>query len=245
MEFAAGWPILYALVPICFIAGLVSGIAGFAFGVVAIALMLPLGQGVLMVPVALAGSVLSQLVALGSFRRDIDYGRLWPFLLPGLVGVPIGTAALRWTDPHGFRLSLGLMLVVFAVYGLVRGQGRPMTRGGRGADAAIGLIGGAMGGYAGVSGIAPTIWCGLRGWPSDQQRAIYQPFILIIQAVALFSGGTAHLFPAGALTIAAICAAPVAIGTWCGMRIYRRMDERLFRRAVLALLLVSGIAQLV
>lgn len=245
MDVAAGWPILSALIPICFLAGLVSGIAGFAFGVVAIALMLPLGLGVSMVPVALAGSVLSQLVALRTFRRTIDWKRLWPFLLPGLVGVPIGTAALRWANPHAFRLSLGALLVTFALYGLVRGRGRPVTLGGRGADAAIGLIGGAMGGYAGLSGVAPTIWCGLRGWPRDEQRAIYQPFILIIQATALVAGGSADLFPAGALTIAAICAAPVAIGTWCGMRIYRRMDERLFRRAVLLLLLVSGLAQLV
>lgn len=114
MVIAADWSILYALVPICFLAGIVSGTAGFAFGAVAIALMLPLGLGVLMVPVVLAGSIMSQVVALASMRHAILWRRVWPFLIAGLPGVPIGTAALRLADPHAFRLSLGVLLIVFA-----------------------------------------------------------------------------------------------------------------------------------
>jgi hypothetical protein len=34
----------------------------------------------------------------------------------------------------------------------------------------------------GLAGIVVTIWCGIRGWPKDVQRAVFQPV-----AVAVFA----------------------------------------------------------
>ena len=34
-----------------------------------------------------------------------------------------------------------------------------------------------------------TIWCGFKGWTKERQRGIYQPFILIVQLVAIATGG--------------------------------------------------------
>lgn len=241
---ATGWPNLYLLLPACFMASVVSGIAGFAFGAVAVALMLPLGPAEILVPLILIGSIASQLLSLVFLRRRVAWEKLWPFLPAGLAGVPLGTIALRLADPHAFRVSLGAVLIVFSLYGLFRSDGRPLAFGGRAADAAVGLIGGAMGGYAGLSGILPTIWCGLRGWPPEEQRAVYQPFILVIQACALLSGGAAHVFSAGSLLLSATCAPAFLAGTLCGLWIFARLDERRFRLAVLVLLLLSGAAQL-
>ena len=125
------------------------------------------------------------------------------------------------------------------------GQRRGLWRSAAGAaDAVVGLIGGAMGGYAGLSGILPTIWCGLRGWAAEEQRAVYQPFILVIQVCALLSGGAAQVFSAGSLLLSAACAPAFLAGTLCGLWIFGRLDERRFRLAVSVLLLLSGAAQL-
>ncbi len=240
----AGWPDLYLLLPACFLASLVSGIAGFAFGAVAVALMLPLGPADVLVPLILAGSILGQVISLLSLQRGVAWNKLWPFLPAGIVGVPLGTAALGLADPHAFRVSLGVVLILFSLYGLLRGTSRPVVSGGRAADALVGLIGGAMGGYAGLSGILPTIWCGARGWTRDEQRAVYQPFILVMQILALLSGGAAGLFSAGSLALSLACAPAFLLGTLCGLWIFGRLDERRFRIVVLSLLLASGAAQL-
>lgn len=240
----AGWPDLYLLLPACFLASLVSGVAGFAFGAVAVALILPLGPAGVLVPLILAGSIVGQVISLVSLRRGVAWRLLWPFLLAGFAGVPLGTAALHLADPHAFRISLGVVLILFSLYGLLRGETRPVAFGGRAADAVVGLIGGAMGGYAGLSGILPTIWCGARGWKREEQRAVYQPFILAMQVCALVSGGAAGLFSVRALSLALACAPAFLLGTLCGLWIFGRLDERRFRLLVLLLLLVSGAAQL-
>jgi len=38
------------------------------------------------------------------------------------------------------------------------------------------------------------------------------------------------------------CLPEIAAGSWLGLKLYHRLDERRFRRAVLALLLASGVA---
>src|SRR3546814_7469951 len=83
------------------------------------------------------------------------------------------------------RLSVGIFLVFYAI-----SQLSGLTRlaigawGGRPSDAAVGVGGGILGGFAGLSGPLPLIWLQLRGGPSAEQRAVYQPFNLIVLAIA-------------------------------------------------------------
>src|SRR4029077_19203049 len=71
-------------------------------------------------------------------------------------------------------ISVGVVLVLFSLYSLVRPQLAPVTAG-KAADGAIGVFNGVIGGATGLAGIALTIWCTLRGWPRDEQRATFQP----------------------------------------------------------------------
>ena len=47
------------------------------------------------------------------------------------------------------------------------------------------LAGGVLGGFAGLSGVLPTIWSGLRAWPKARQRGTYQPYVLTMHGLAL------------------------------------------------------------
>jgi uncharacterized protein len=98
---------------------------------------------------------------------------------------------------------------------------------------------------AGLGGILPTVWCSLRAWPKDEQRAVFQTVAVAIFAVTvLWLGGTGsvsvvtmQLFLLGLPWLLA--------GTWLGLHLYGRLDDARFRQAVLVLLLVSGAALLV
>jgi uncharacterized membrane protein YfcA len=87
-----------------------------------------------------------------------------------------------------------------------------------------------------------TIWCGIRGWPKDVQRAVFQPV-----AVATFVMSALWIGASGALTMSTAklfaFGFPVLLaGTWLGLKFFGRLDEAAFRRIVLILLLVSGAA---
>jgi uncharacterized protein len=78
------------------------------------------------------------------------------------------------TSPATLRISVAVVLIVFSLYSLVRPQLAPVTAG-KAADGAIGMLNGVIGGATGLAGIVVTIWCTLRGWPRDEQRAAFQP----------------------------------------------------------------------
>jgi uncharacterized membrane protein YfcA len=117
-----------------------------------------------------------------------------------------------------------------------------ITAGGRTADGGVGFIGGVMGGLAGLSGAVPTAWCMLRGWSKDVSRAVYQPFNVAIQAMALtvLLGGGVLTAEFGYYILFSLPA--MALGVWLGLKLYNRISEAQFRRLVLWLLLASGVS---
>ena len=136
-------------------------------------------------------------------------------------------------------LSL-LFLVVYGTYALLAPRLPEIRGGGRAADAAIGFVGGILGGLGGYSGVLPSIWTQLRGWRKDVARGVYQPFILMAHVVTLVLVGMAAMDTGGALmTLAALPA--LYAGAWIGWRIYGRLDERRFRQVLSALLVASGL----
>jgi hypothetical protein len=227
-----------------FAASLVAGLAGFAFGLVAAALWLHVLTPVQTTALIVAFGLLVQGFSVWKLRRALDLGRLLPFVVGGAVGVPIGAALLRWTSPPLLRAGVGAVLIAFSLYSLARPKLRTVT-GGRAADGGVGFLSGVLGSMTGLGGILPTIWCGLRGWPKDEQRAVFQPVAVAIFAMtALWFGGTG-LLTAETLWLFAIGLPGVFAGLWLGLALYGRLDEAGFRKVVLALLLGSGVALVV
>ena len=227
-----------------FVAALASGLAGFAFALIASGVYLHVLEPTAAVALVLAGSIATQSVTIFRLRDGIVWRRLWPFLVGGVLGVPLGVALLGRLEGGTVRLVIGGFLVGYSLLMLAMRHPPRFAGGGQAADGAVGLIGGVMGGFAGLSGALPTVWCNLRGWPKDEQRGVYQPFIVAMQGL-----GLATLAAAGGVTsdtwIAfAVCLPALFLGAFAGLKLYARVDDKGFRRIVLGLLLLSGITLL-
>jgi uncharacterized membrane protein YfcA len=240
---ATGELVLFAAA--AFAASLIAGLAGFAFGLVAAAIWLHLLTPLQTTTLIVAFGLVVQGLSVWRLRRALRLGRLWPFLAGGALGVPVGAELLRWADPHRIRAAVGALLILFALYSLLRPQLALPTAGGRAADGSVGFLGGVLGGATGLGGILPTVWCNLRGWPKDEQRAVFQTATVAIFAVTVVWLGGTGAVPAVTLQLFLIGLPWVLLGTWAGLRLYRRLDDARFRQAVLVLLLVSGAVLLV
>ena len=164
---------LLLLAAATFAAALVTGVAVFAFGIVASAAwlhFLPAQTTALIV----AYGLIVQGVSVWKLRRSIQFPQLLPFLVGGAIGAPIGVELLHEVPPGAVRLSVGIVLIIFSLYSLMRPQFAPL-RAGKAADGSIGIVNGIIGGATGLAGIVVTIWCTLRGWPRDEQRTTFQP----------------------------------------------------------------------
>jgi uncharacterized membrane protein YfcA len=226
-----------------FAAALVTGLAGFAFGLVAAAVWLHILTPLQTASLIIAFGLIVQGVAVWKLRHALAWTRLWPFLLGAALGVPLGVWVLALADPAQVRRAVAVFLVLYGLYGLAR-PALPAVKAGAAADAGVGFLNGVLGGMTGLAGILVTIWCGLRGWKKDEQRAVFQPV-----GVAIFAMSAAWLGAKGAISLDIIklfaLGLPVLLaGTWLGLKLYGRLDEQGFRRVVLVLLLVSGVALL-
>ena len=225
-----------------FVAGFTTGFAGFGTGLVSSGLWFHVLPAPLVPPLVALASVAAQLVGLFTVRKAFEWRSVLPYLVGALVGVPLGVWLLSIASPAVLRLSVAAFLVTYALMNLGGlAQFSVGGWGGRKADGAVGIGGGILGGFAGLSGPLPVIWLQLRGGPSDQQRATYQPFNLIVLSLASAGMAIGGRVDQGVLIVAGMCLPVTLFGAWLGMRAYIGVSEAIFRKVILILLLGSGL----
>ena len=221
--------------------GFVSGLAGFGTALMALGIWLYVLPPSLAVPLVLICSVAAQSSTLPSMWRTFDLSIVWPFLIGGLIGVPLGTMLVAHADPRVFKLTVGVFLLVFPL-ALYFGPEMAFSVGGKLADGAIGLAGGILGGLAGLSGPLPILWASVRGWGKNERRGIFQIFNFTVLFVALCLQAASGLIERQVLWLALLALPGTVVGAWLGARLYHALSDRNFRDVVLVLLMLSGAA---
>lgn len=226
------------------LAGFVQGLSGFGFGLTAMALWAWTLEPRVAAALSVFGSLTGQIIAAATVRRPWNLRRLAPFLLGGLAGLPLGLVLLPKLDVPMFKALLGTLLVVLCPLMFFAARLPRIRRGGRAADALSGVAGGVLGGLGGFSGVVPTLWCQLRGWPKDELRAVIQNFNLTLQIVTFAAYLATGIVGAEMLPLFAVAAPAILLPSLLGARLYIGLDEATFRQVVLGLLTASGVAML-
>ena len=225
---------------IVLLASAISSVAGFAFAALAgIGLAFVTQDPVRVVHTIVLCSIATQLYCVWQLRSQIPWRVLAPMLAGGALTVPFGTWLLLHVHASTYRLGLGVFLVAYGAFSVLRSSHRSM-RATASRDALAAALAGFVGGLTAFPGALMTIWCSLRNIDKTSQRAIYQPFILamqIVTAASLHVLGRAQLGAQHDLRFVAFAVAGAAIGfAW-----FRRLSSAQFRVALNVLLIVSGI----
>jgi uncharacterized membrane protein YfcA len=228
-----------------FAAAYVTGLAGFAFGIIAAAVWLHFLAPAQVTPLITGFALIVQGVSVWKLRRAVKPGRLVPFVIGSALGVPLGAALLQWAPAAQMRMAVGAVLIAFAIYNWFRPNSDAAAGAGAAADGAVGVVNGVVGGATGLAGLATVVWCNLRGWPPAEQRAVFQPVGLITFAmIALWLGGTGKIGP-DTIWLFLMGLPALALGTWAGLKSFGHLNEAGFRKVVLGLLLLSGLALII
>lgn len=226
------------------VAGFVQGLSGFAFGMVAMSFWAWTLNPQLAAVLTVFGSLLGQIIAAITVRRGFRMGRLLPFLLGGLVGVPVGVAILPALNVQLFKTVLGCLLVLWCPAMYFSKNLPKVSIGGKVADGFVGGLGGLMCGIGGFSGVIPTLWCTLRGFDKDEQRAIIQNFNFAALAVTMAIYLSKGFVTPQMLPMLGVVAIAMVIPAVLGARLYVGISEANFRKIVQGLLTLSGVALL-
>ena len=229
-----------------FAGALVSGFTGFAFSGVAGALLLHVLAPAEAVPLMMVCSLVVQAASLVALRRHIAWRASAGLVAGGLLGMPLALYALLHAAPAALRTGFGVFLATYACYMLLRPRLR-LFENARGAapDAVVGFLGGLVGGLTAMPGAIPTIWCDLRGIAKDRQRGFVQPYIAVMQVAALGLLAVQHGLPEALLGNVLFSLAPLAGGAVAGLALFGKVSDSIFRRALLCMLLASGVGYIV
>ena len=226
-----------------FAGGFINGLAGTGTALFALGFYLVVLDPIQAVAIVALMSVLVGLQGLWIVRREImaQPHRLLRFVVPGLLGVPVGLALLDAIDAGTLRVAVAAFLIVYGVYFGFRASLPAFSRRTPWIDSTVGFIGGVLGGSAAVSGALPQMWLSIRPWTKAETRAVLQPF-----NVAILSTTVCLLFFQGAFDRTALNALMMTVPTGLiaaqiGITVFRRLSDLGFRRLLIILTLLMGL----
>lgn len=226
--------------------GFVNGLAGFGTALFALGFWLQVMPPVQAVAITVLVAALTGLQGAWLVRGQIlaQPRRLMRFVLPSLVGIPLGIWALRLADPTVLRLTIAGFLILYGGFFLLRRSLPKFDRRTPVADAGIGLAGGFLGGFAGLSGALPAMWCALRPWGKSETRAVLQPYNIVVLTVSTAILATRGAYSSQVLLMLAYAVPIALLGAQIGLFTFKRLSDGIFRWVLIVLMFASGISLL-
>lgn len=223
-------------------AGFVQGLTGFAFALIAMSFWVWVLAPQLAAPLLVFASIWSHVISLTQEQQQPVLSRqlLLPYLLAGLIGVPLGTYLLQIIQADTFRIILGFFLVLWCPLMLFNPQIKTIQHSGKIADSGIGLIGGILGGLGGFCGAVPSAWVMLKQLPKAQQRYILRHFNFAVQLFAFAAYLWQGMINQSHLPYMAVLIIFVSIPAILGAKLFYKISELLFKRIILSLLFSAG-----
>lgn len=225
------------------VGGFVNGLAGMGTALFALGFLMVALEPASAVAVVTLMSVVTGIQGLWEVRAALrlNQARLMRFILPGLVGVPVGITLLSGVDERSLKLVIGTLLITYGGFFSFRGNLPLLERRTPVLDGGVGLIGGLLGGMAGLSGALLVIWLSMRPWSKAETRAVMQPFNVTMLGLTTLMLAWQGAYDRTTLTAFAIALpasfAAVQVGLW----LFRRISDMMFRRLLIGLSLFLGL----
>jgi uncharacterized membrane protein YfcA len=235
--------ILGVAIAITLFAGFVKGAVGFAMPLIMVSGLTSIMEPAVAVAAVILPIVVSNVVQ--TFRTGLGPAveavrSVWRYVLSVCLAIAVFAQFVPHIDPRVFYLVLGVPVVVISIVQLlgVRLVIPPQHRGW--AEWVAGLVSGTLGGLAGTWGPTTVLYLLAIDMPKIRQivvqGVIYGAGSFTLLAAHLASG---VLNPATAPLSAALIL-PALGGVWLGFQLQDRLDPVRFRKAVLAVLIVTG-----
>ena len=100
---------------VTFFAATVAGMTGFGYGLVSVPLLMLMLPPRMVVPAVTMHIFLISLLILLEVIKQVDVRRIWPLMVTGLFGLPLGIFVLLILSEGALRTIVGVVIVFFAL----------------------------------------------------------------------------------------------------------------------------------
>ena len=183
-------------------------------------------------------ALICQLILAIESRKHIRWRPLARLGGAAMVGIPLGTIALKHLPTDIVSLTIAVLTLVFATIFLVNARIR--ARKNAFVESLVGLASGFLSGCTAQSG-PPIIIYGLaRQWDKDMFRATLLAYFSGLSMMTLIWYFSMGLVTVKATTTAGVALLPALAVAYLGVRLKNRVNEMVFRRVVLLVIMAVG-----
>ena len=221
------------------LAGFIIGAVGFGFGLTTSPTLLLFLDPQTVVVVVNAVAIIAFALVLVETREQARFREQTPLAIAGAIGTPIGVFALNELDASILRIAIGILVLALTALVVFKSEWRvpyPQFAG-----PILGFVSAATTTGLTIGGPILVLFflgCGMK---RQELRASMAYFFTIMYIAAAIGYATQGFFTAEILILIATAAPGVAIAFWIATRLAGRMNESIFRRAVVTIITVSSI----
>lgn len=226
---------------IILIASVLQTSTGFGFSILATPFLLLIFQPAEAIQINLLLSLVISSALIMKIKKDIDFGMLKRFIAGSALGLPIGMIIFMLIDINSLKLAVSLIilgLTILLIFAFRISQSKKR-------DVFVGGLSGLLTTSIGMPGPPLLLYFSGTHTEKEKLRGTTLAFYLFIYSVSLI---TQVIFAGTNKTIwvSSLSALPLVLaGLYLGQRLFKRINQNLFRKFTYIILLFTGIYLLI
>jgi len=224
---------------IIFFSGVVHGLSGFGFALVAVPMLVLFIAPKTAIPIVLLFTVLVNIPVLLEARKWLDIKRFLPLIISAIVGMPLGTYLLIALPVNMLKLIIGFAVVPFSI-ALMFGFKKKIQNE-KIATIPIGFVSGFLKAAISIGSPPIVLFFSNQGMQKQAFRANLVLYFLVLNIAALISYIVTGLISREVVQYTVFFLPAMLLGVLVGMALTKKINELFFRRIVLSIVTLSGI----
>ena len=222
-----------------FLGSTVLGSVGFGMGMTATPVMLLVldPQTVVIVVNTVSLAVFGLIIF--QDRAQLPVREMMPVSIAGLLGVPVGVLFLDAASASFLRVSITVVIIFLAISVAFKVRG-PLPRSDL-VGPPVGFIVGVLLTSLAIGGPLMALFLLTRDWSRDAVRTSLALYFLAVEGSGVVGYAVAGMFTLERIVLVLAVTVPVLMGFGLATVLVRRMNERIFRNAVVVVIIGTSV----
>jgi uncharacterized membrane protein YfcA len=221
-----------------FLGGMLQGCLGFGFAFIVLPVFAMFFSPLLATPLIVVLSLILNFFIIISCFKHANKKIIGWLIIGGIAGIPVGTMILRHMDASAYSLLAGIVLMCAGVLFLL--DKRVPLKDKMTNYIPVGIVSGMLNASLGLSGPPVVLFMDNQAFNKNVMRATMIGYFLIINMSALIWFSLNRLITFDVFCYLRYFVPAVICGTMIGILVSRFIDEKLFRKMILVLVIMIG-----
>jgi len=231
--------IIFGGLLVIFLSSVIQGLTGFGFALVSVPIMIFILSPKVVVPIIIIHGLIINLIILFEARKWVKLKRIWPLIIAGATGIPIGTYLLIALDANILEILIGSVIIPFAITSLA-GFNKTI-RSEKFAFAPVGITSGLLASSTSLAGPPVILFFINQGIEKQSFRANLVAYFTVLGIVAIAAYMIGGIITTEVINYALWFLPATILGTMIGIKLAPKLSEQLFRNIALIIVIIAGL----